>query len=269
MLSIFESPYLIRTLSCFLTRKEKLNLILTCKFINDKKRTFLFSELTIITDFIENSWFFNSLTNIAIRYPLQRFPVYTNRLIICYPVNEVPKIPKTVEILNLNCGKGSWTKYISKSNPLIFHFFRERNFIDGFYQKDVEFFQKDKLIVPSGIKSLRVPSDLEVDIPASVDMIRIDFQKIKTNFFDEIPKSVKCLMIKHRTKNTDFKIPNFIEKIILSNGTSMKNLIIPISVKTLVFDKCFHSRDHVIYYPATVETLIFDKKLEKYQFVKK
>ena len=220
-MNIFDYPFIFRELNKYLTDKDKINLISTNKFLNNKKSYFLFDKYINHEDKLENKWYYNSIMKIKID-KIFKLPERLKCLRVVFKsVNEKDAslfsnmIPRTVEKINLY--------YLSEHS----------HFISPSFPIKMKIGELNKNIILNNITELKILELASVfnDLPRYKKLIINDFWNA---FLPKIPDSVEHLELSNVGSLFPEIIPNSVKflKLCIFNGVNLKNAI-PNSVKYL------------------------------------
>ena len=199
-MNIFEYPFIFRELNKYLTDKDKLKLISLNKFLNSKRKLFLFKILIKYKDNLENEWYYNSIT----------------KLIII----KIVKLPERLKYLEVDFEISTKEDALLFSNMMprtlqkiyLHQHYENCHFVSPPFSITMCLNNLNENIILNNIKSLKI-----LNLTSEFN----DFRKLK------------CLAIYYAGDFLTQKLPNSIECLVLGNVNSLTPGIIPNSVKKL------------------------------------
>ena len=259
MINIFEYPFIYRELNKYLTDNDKLNLILTNKFINSKRKLFSYRQLVEYKNNLENEWFYDNLAVLCVD-KIVKLPQRLKYLVVDYQnftkddaLQFAKLIPRTVKrITLLHRPRDDEGYFATPSFDVGLRVFELSNNIslDNVVELNINFASSDlfhigrqkKLIISDDSDfNLKIPDSVEKlilsnvypikQIPNSVKILELIY-KYGFNLKNVIPNSVVDLTIRFDTKVEQLQniIPNSIKKL---NIVGISNITIPDSVINL------------------------------------
>ena len=264
-MNIFEYPFVFRELNKYLTNKDKLKFISLNKFLNSKRKLFLFDKIIKYKDNLENEWYYDSILRLEI-FKIVKLPLRLKILMINFKnINKEDAlifsnmIPRTVKRIILNQIDEN-CYFISPSFPVGIHVDRlnkniilnnvkrlELSFLENYpLNSELECFRNLKHLsihfienfltkIPNSVQSLNL-RDFETlslgVIPNSVKNLKLQTWK-RVNLRGVIPNSVtKLKLYCENKKDLEECIPNSVTHLdIITNS----NFIVPPNVTHLTY----------------------------------
>lgn len=236
MISIFEYLFIFRELNKYLTDKDKLNLISTNKFLNNKRTKFTYNKRFWVDKLYEKEWFYDRLTNVAAAgVPIKfGFPKSVTELYLDF------EFPKDLSYLNLASQNIKMNLYLE--------------------------FLFNQIIIPNSVKYLEFGNDFNKKlinkIPNSVETL-IFGHSFDQNIENYIPDSVITLEF---GDNFDQPIkdciPNSVKYLRFGYGFNQEIInAIPKSIIDLCFGEDFNQ--NIDYLPDSIKYLYLDDNYER------